>query len=129
MFADSPRRRAGGKRGVGEVKVRVYPFRETTAHGNIVWPGKFPANGGRFPVTHPCAARTEVFRADTSECGDGAALKSFRERGYWASCFPEGDGITWKPMNGQSDAQCLADIRECFGWEADWAKGFEVAIP
>ena len=55
--------------------------------------------------------------------GTSDELAQFRARGYWASCFPEGDGITWKPENGQSDEQCLRDIRECFPQlAADWAQ-------
>ena len=103
------------------MNVIVHPFREKVAHGNILWPGKFPARAGIFPATHPCAARTDVFQRGTSQCGEGMGLDGFRARGYWASCFPEGDGITWKPLHGQTDDQCLKDIREAFGWDARWA--------
>lgn len=107
--------------------VKVYPYREKLAHGNILWPGKFEARGGRFPPNHPCAAGAEMFgRRGTGEGGEGQELDAFRARGYWASCFPEGDGITWKPKRGQSDEQCITDIRECFGWDARWAPGVKI---
>lgn len=98
--------------------------------GNIIWAdrdggsayyhvSKFAMNGGKFPPSHPVGGG---FGSD-SQCGSSAGMQAFRDKGYWASCFPEGDGITWKPLNGQSDEQCLADIRASFGWDAKWAKG------
>jgi len=107
------------------MKVKVYPFREKSSMGNIIWAerdrgsayyriSKFAARGGKFPADHPVGG--PVY-GESSQGGDGENIKRFRDRGYWASCFPEGDGITWKPLKGQSDKQCLADILECFGWE------------
>ena len=108
--------------------VKVYPYRVDAAsvYGNVLWPGKFPMRGGVFPPNHPCAPMTKWYGGRRGQCGTGPALDAFRARGYWASCFPEGDGITWQPERGQSDQQCLADIRECFGWEASWAKGVTI---
>jgi len=100
------------------MRVTVHPFREGVAHGNILWFGKFPSHNGVFPPAHPCAPGTAVFRRGTSEGGEGLGLDAFRARGYWASCFPEGDGITWRPLHGQNDERCLNDIREAFGWDA-----------
>jgi hypothetical protein len=108
----------------------VYPHRDN-AYGNIIWADRnhgsayyrvsqFAMRNGKFPPTHPVAPNSDG--RDGSQMGDSAGLRAFRERGYWASCFPEGDGITWKPLNGQSDEQCLVDIRECFGWDANWHK-------
>jgi len=54
------------------------------------------------------------------QCGDGESIQLFRKMGYWASCFPEGDGITWKPLNGQNDEQSMDDIKAAFGWDARW---------
>lgn len=107
------------------LKVRVYPFREKIAYGNIRWVGKHEARRGVFPADHPCAPKTPMFGEPDmrGQGGVSPALDAFRERGYWASCFPEGDGITWKPERGQGDEQCIADIRECFGWIAEWAPG------
>ena len=96
------------------MKVKVYPYRHKVGMGNILWQEKHPMRNGRFPPDHPVGGKFAGVAVRGS-----SALTQFRERGYWASCFPEGDGITWKPLNGQSDAQCLADIAECFGWELE----------
>lgn len=114
------------------LKVKVYPYRENRAHGNIMWAerdrgpyyyrvSRFAANGGKFPKDHPIAPGSVVFGQD-SQCGESPALAAFRSLGYWASCFPEGDGITWKPLNGQSDDQCLKDIQACFGLGIQWER-------
>ena len=122
------------------LKFTVYPYRHGVGMGNIIWADRnrgdayyrvseFAARNGKFPPTHPAAPRSDVFQRDLgSQCGSSEPLTAFRARGYWASCFPEGDGITWQPMNGQSDAQCLTDIRECFGWDARWAPGLEKTL-
>ena len=107
---------------------KCYPNRPGLCTGNIVWAernlgdayyrvSQFAMRGGRFPSTHPVAPGDGKSN-DRAEMGRSEALDAFRARGYWASCFPEGDGITWKPEREQSDAQCLTDIRECFGWPA-----------
>jgi hypothetical protein len=85
-------------------------------YGNIIWTGKFPMRNGRFPADHPVGGATGI----VDQCGNGPGIEAFRQRGYWASCFPEGDGITWKPLREQNNEQCMTDIRECFGWEARW---------
>lgn len=111
------------------MEFKVYPYREGRGYGNVIWAernegsayyrvSKYAMRNGRFPPNHPVGGKATY---STSEMSDAPTITAFRERGYWASCFPEGDGITWKPLNGQSDAQCLADIRECFGWDAKWA--------
>lgn len=99
------------------LKVKVYPYRKGVGYGNIIWPGKFEMRDGRFPKDHPVGGDTNGY---TGQYGSGDTIKVFRARGYWASCFPEGDGITWEPLNGQSDEQCIVDIRESFGWDATW---------
>lgn len=111
------------------LKVKVYPFRKGLGMGNIIWAernlgsayyrvSQYAMRGGKFPPTHPVGGGH--CPTDASQCGESGAMTKFRERGYWASCFPEGDGITWEPKRGQSDEQCIADIRECFGWDAQW---------
>lgn len=40
----------------------------------------------------------------------------FRAHGYYASCFPEGDGIAFKPLNNQDIEQTIRDVEHCFGW-------------
>ena len=98
--------------------VKVYPFREKIGMGNIIWAerdrgsayyrvSKFAMRNGKFPPDHPVG-------------DEGESIKRFREMGYWASCFPEGDGITWRPLNEQPDEQCMADIKAAFGFDARW---------
>lgn len=85
-------------------------------HGNLRWIGAFPMRAGRFPLTHPVAPGEAL--ADGAQLGRSEGLAAFRARGYWASCFPEGDGITFRPLNGQDATTELDDIRACWpGWE------------
>lgn len=112
-------------------QIRLHPYRHGSGMGNIIWAdrnlgdayyrvSRYAMRGGVFPPNHPVAPGRAVSN-DRAEMGNSPAITAFRARGYWASCFPEGDGITWKPERGQSDEQCLTDIRECFGWpEASW---------
>ena len=61
---------------------------------------------GKFPSDHPVQA------------APAGALDQFRALGYWASCFPEGDGITFKPNDPErTRAQVVAEIEAIFGWE------------
>ncbi len=73
-------------------------------YGNIIWRGRFPMRHGKFPAAHPASDDKMV---------------EFRGRGYWASCFPEGDGITMKTEQGQPATQVAHDIAEVFGWHVD----------
>lgn len=108
------------------LKVRVFPYREKLCHGNIMWETPRRMRAGKFPPNHPVGGEFMSSRGN-SQCGDSDAINAFRDRGYWASCFPEGDGITWKPLNNQTDSQCLADIRECFPtWDARWDRNAKV---
>ncbi len=81
--------------------------------GNILWKPPHPMRNGKFPKTHPCAAG-DTFEM---EMGKQPAIEAFRSRGYWASCFPEGDGITMTCSNNQPAEQVAKDIEECFGWK------------
>jgi hypothetical protein len=114
-------------------RVKVFPFRENRCMGNIIWAerdqgsayyrvSRFAMRGGVFPKDHPVGGRG--LGDEYGQCGDGDNINRFRAMGYWASCFPEGDGITWRPLNGQTDAQCLDDIRAAFGWPASWASEY-----
>ena len=100
------------------MKVRVFPFRKDTAFGNIMWEKKFQMRGGGFPPSHPVGGGVDY---QSGQYGQSPQMSDFRSRGYWASCFPEGDGITWEPRHGQSDEQCIKDVRSAFGWTAEWA--------
>lgn len=85
------------------------------SYGNIMWSPAHPARNGKYPASHPASPSSQF--GFQSECGDGDKMKAFRALGYWASCFPEGDGITMKTLNGQSPEQVVADIKAVFGWE------------
>lgn len=97
------------------MKVKVFPSRKGMNNGNIIWKPAYPMRNGKFPPNHPVAPGAK-FGLD--QIGNGK-MDEFRARGYWASCFPEGDGITWNPLNGQPFDVTLQDIREVFGWEVD----------
>lgn len=94
--------------------VQVRHGSKGVCHSNILWSGKFPMRNGRFPNNHPCAVTSDRV---AMEMGSASNIEAFRERGYWASCFPEGDGIVFSPEKEQSREQVEADIRECFGWD------------
>ena len=96
------------------MKVRVTEYRPDVYYGNILWEGRFPMRGGIFPPNHPCSPGSKS--GPDMQFGGSEALDLFRSKGYWASCFPEGDGISYKPERGQDMARTIADITECFGW-------------
>lgn len=120
---------------MSELTFKVYPYRPKVGMGNVVWANRdrgsayyrtsrFAMNHGKFPKDHPVGGGSN----DLDQMGGGPTIEAFRARGYWASCFPEGDGMCWKPLNGQNDAQCLTDIRECFGWDARWAENVPAEV-
>jgi len=100
---------------------------------NIIWAdrdrgnayyrvSRFAMRAGKYPPDHPAAPNWNGNSTDRGEFGESEALTAFRACGYWASCFPEGDGITLKWWEGESDAdktaeQVMLDIRDCFKWE------------
>ncbi len=46
-----------------------------------------------------------------------ASLDQLRELGYWASPFPEGDGVTFTEDTGKKKNDALvSDVRACFKW-------------
>lgn len=91
-------------------------------NGNILWEGAWPMKHGIFPAGHPCAAGTGTSEhpwgnGHGPQFGSGDDLEAFRSRGYWASCFPEGDGICFQFSAGQTPEQVKYDIKACFGWQ------------
>ncbi|MDP1933599.1 MAG: hypothetical protein Q8K47_01775 [Nitrosomonas sp.] len=45
------------------------------------------------------------------------SLEEIRNLGYWASPFPEGDGVTFiDESKKKKDIEILNDFRSCFGW-------------
>ena len=85
-------------------------------YGNIMWPGRYPMRGGKFRADHPASPLGGFNDAPDFQCGATGEMPQFRERGYWASCFPEGDGITMKCLAGQDAAKVASDIADVFGW-------------
>jgi hypothetical protein len=70
---------------------------------NIMWEGAWPMKSGKFPDEHPCIVHAQAF-------------ERFKQLGYWANPFPEGDGITLDPK-GRIAQEVIKDIQECLGWE------------
>lgn len=100
------------------MKVDVRHGAKGVCYSNIIWDGRYPMRHGKFPENHPCSDSGDAAFTGASESKPSAGnIGKFRERGYWASCFPEGDGITFEPLKEQSREQVLTDIHECFGWE------------
>jgi len=54
----------------------------------------------------------QAFNSEITE-----SLEKIREKGYWASPFPEGDGVTFNDeRKSKKDIEMLNDFRECFDW-------------
>lgn len=79
--------------------------------------------GGKFPPGHPVGGTS--LDADGVQMGNCAGMEAFRARGYWASCFPEGDGITFYPELDEDKLahEVIKDIEECFGWDVTYDRG------
>lgn len=110
--------------------------REGRSYSNILFQEKWPMKYGKFPKPHPCADEPAPLvigphrmKQTNGEWQDipgeqpesNTALGRFRGKGYWASCFPEGDGITFDQLKGQDDETIMLDIAECF--DCDVFKG------
>ena len=91
-------------------------------YGNVTWDAtrSMRMRVGKFGPDHPCAANPEptVFEGDRPEPTDDP-LGKFRALGYHASCFPEGDGIAFAPLEDKTHEQQVRDLVECFGFEVD----------
>ena len=98
--------------------VEYFGFVEGVGMGNLMWPGDFKMRAGRFPAKHPCGGQREGERM-RMQLGGSDALDAFRALGYYASCFPEGDGLAFKPPPEKTTAQIVADIESCFGWSVE----------
>ena len=96
-------------------KVVYHHYQPGVANANILWEGKFPMRKGKFPSNHPVGGPI----VPDGQMEDNPAMQAFRTRGYWASCFPEGDGMTVKPLKEQTAGHVAMDIKDCFGWDVD----------
>ena len=75
-------------------------------YGNIYWDKAL----GKDDLTHPVKVLNSVHELHP--------LERFRSMGYYASCFPEGDGIAIIDESGAKTAGMVADdIITCFGWD------------
>lgn len=106
------------------------PGTKGSFHFNLMFQEKYPMRKGKFPPKHPCAddprpsvsakcrikdrGETEWREVPGEQPVSDTPLGRFRARGYWASCFPEGDGITAEALNGQEADQIMRDASECF---------------
>lgn len=78
------------------MKARFLPPRIKN-HGNLVW-------------------RREDYLEKQTEIS--LSLDDVRKLGYWASAFPEGNGIVFSPPSAisKSNQDMLDDFRKCFNW-------------
>ena len=106
------------------MKVEYYHERPGGYTGNILWPIQKSRNG-RFSPTHPVAPNAVIWGNSTKsgEMGPSDKMSAFRALGYWASCFPEGDGITMRCERGQNTAKVVEDIKAVFGWDVVVKRG------
>jgi hypothetical protein len=98
-----------------------------STYGNVIW-AKRPGVRERylhwsikkqtFVEPHPCAGNPKptVFNREQQPETDDP-LGKFRARGYLASCFPEGDGMSFDPPPGRTEDEVERDLVECFGFE------------
>lgn len=73
-----------------------------------------------FAPPHPCHENpvpTVFGREEQPDTDD--QLGKLRARGYLASCFPEGDGISFEPPKGRTMEQVATDFRECFNFDVE----------
>lgn len=83
-----------------------YYHQKENFYGNIMWDKTL----GASESTHPVASFVS---------NDGSnPLDKFRSLGYYASCFPEGDGMAVKDESEEKTPGMVADdIIACFGWD------------
>lgn len=78
---------------------------------NLMFDSKHPMRNGKFLSTHPFIDCKEPLTFANNPHPDATdRLNKFRQAGYFASCFPEGDGITIQRLKGQSEQQLIEDV-------------------
>ena len=102
----------------GKVQVQFYG-RCKEGHGNIIWRIASPRRrGGKFLPPHPCHENpTPVVFSREDQQASADPLGKFRALGYYASCFPEGDGIAFHPPDDKTPEQVVEDVRQCFAFD------------
>lgn len=96
---------------IKQMNLRYISYKPGLAYGNLMFEGKaFPMRGGKFPKDHPFAPGTGM---DTyPSIGTGEKLEKLRALGYYVSCFPEGDGLSFSPAAGRGEDEVRKDIME-----------------
>ncbi|WP_155826443.1 hypothetical protein [Vreelandella zhanjiangensis] len=56
------------------------------------------------------------FQSEEHTTNIEASLGKIVKMDYWASPFPEGDGVTFKPNKQKSEDEIISDFKECFDW-------------
>lgn len=83
-----------------------YYHQKKNMYGNIMWDKSL----GESETTHP--VKSIELKNDVHP------LEMFRSLGYYASCFPEGDGIAIQDETERKTPGMVADdIISCFGWD------------
>jgi len=97
-----------------KIRVKLIHYNAGLANGNIMFLDKhYPMKYGKFPKDHPFSDNPDMMTFDNN-LKSNDLLGNFRALGYFASCFPEGDGITFKPLKGQLHDQVKKDIINTF---------------
>ena len=81
-----------------------------------MWTGVYRQKDGVFPAKHPLPC-TLYNAKDCTQYGTAPQLEAFRLRKYWASAYPQGDGLCILGLNNQTPQQVVSDIEEVFNWE------------
>jgi hypothetical protein len=85
--------------------------KEPNIYGNIMWEKSLGQSDSTHPVSSIGANETDH------------PLEKFRALGYFASCFPEGDGIAIEDLSGcKTPEEVATDIETCFGWSVKMNK-------
>lgn len=89
-----------------------YFHQKPNFYGNVMWDKEL----GQSDKTHP------VTSVETT--GNLSPLEKIRSLGYYASCFPEGDGMAINDESGKKSAgEVASDLKKCFNWEIEIHKG------
>lgn len=68
------------------------------------------------------------FQSEEYTAKINASLNKIVNMDYWASPFPEGDGVTFKPNTKKTEDEITSDFKECFDWLDIVKATHEVAI-
>ncbi len=93
-------------------------FPTELSHGNLMFGKHIDLTSKEHPFwDNPIP--TVLLKSDVDGCESNERLSNFRKAGYFASCFPEGDGLTFRPLKGQDNDQIQRDVIEHLKVELD----------